>query len=140
MSLLTQDDLLALASQKFEDWAVAWDKLNSWEWPAWLPDPEPPEAFTGTQSRRSDAMSWIMNRVGMRACIRHSANWLGKPEEEFNDFWRGYYEHDPDSKSRYLMREAEAAKRWRSEAGVSQKSGDQPGSEGDQGKSSNGSG
>ena len=140
MSLLTQDDLMALATQKYEDWAVAWDKLNSWEWPEWLPNPEPVAAFTGSQSRRSEAMTWIMNRIGMRACMRYSTPWIGKSEEEFNDFWRGVYESDPDSEARWRLRMAEEAKRWRNEAGISKEGGDQPGSEGDQSKPSNGSG
>lgn len=100
--LITQEDLAALAQQDFEALATAWGELNGWRWPKWLPNEESRVYVPG--GRRGQLMRWIEEAVGMRACYRLSLPWKDKSEDEFNDFWRGFWEGHPPSRARWEHR------------------------------------
>jgi len=83
------------------------NKLNHWKWPGQLENPEPPE-LSGNTSRRRQLMEWIEERIGNRAVLREHNSDMS--ELEFNDFWRGTFEHHGPSRDRHrarMMAEAE---------------------------------
>lgn len=95
--MLTDDDLISLATQNMQTLAEGWCTLNGWGWPQWLPCPESPEKWR-VETRRREAMRWIENRIGRRVISRV---WnKDMTDEEHEDFWRGIFEGNADARER----------------------------------------
>lgn len=98
---ISEDDLIILAQQDMATLAEWWCRLNSYEWPQDLPDPEPPHRDP-TRCRRWGLMCWIDKRIGHRVISRQ---WnKDMTDEEHEDFWRGTFEGDADAKERHKQR------------------------------------
>lgn len=105
--MISDTDRRILISQ--DDWTLAqWHRmLNIFEWPALLPNPEPPYYIAGP-CRRWNLMNWIWLMVGEKLISRV---WNHKlTDQEFDDFWKATYEKDPEARIRYEKRLHERAK------------------------------
>src|SRR3990167_3528083 len=109
---LTERDLQVLEDMAAKDYrtlAIWHCRLNSWEWPQELPDPETEEerkaVMPGKQTRAGAIMRWIEKRVGARL-ISFEWNCFQLPiahrmtPDEHEDFWRAHRENDPEAKAR----------------------------------------
>ena len=89
-----------------------WCLLNSWEWPAELPDPEPREYVLG--GRRGQIMSFIWGIVGDFAVSQEwNCRYLTQHRmtaREHHDFWFACHEDDPGAKVRYEESQARRLK------------------------------
>lgn len=102
--MLTEDDMIALASQEPAELARGWCLLNSWGWPEWLPNPMRLEDRQQPGLNRARvAMLWITKRVGERV-ISREWNRDTMTDDEHEDFWRGTVEGDADARARYETR------------------------------------
>lgn len=83
---LTTADVAALLVCDDATLAAWWCELNEWGWPKDLPDPEQPRFGAGLpHDRRWAAMNWILDRIGLRACLRHHNRWM--TDDEFATFY-----------------------------------------------------
>lgn len=99
MAILSAEDITLLEQQTPETLARWACQLNSWEWPAEIPNPEA-EKDWAPGSRRSKLGDWIHKRIGYKAFLREW-NRTQMNDEEFEDFWRGTFEGDQAAKERY---------------------------------------
>lgn len=92
---LTAADIAALEAQTPEELARGWKTLNSWGWPTWLPDgpkdfgdamQRERQSAAGAPNRGWAAMTWIMDKIGLRACLREW-NRERMTDEEFAAFF-----------------------------------------------------
>lgn len=94
---MTETDVDILQKQDGATLAKWWCLLNSWKWPAELPDAEPAHRKTPAD-RRGRIMSYIDAKIGHKACMREW-NRETMNDQEFEDFWnRGT---DPAAAQRY---------------------------------------
>jgi hypothetical protein len=103
--MLTPTDLEILDA--YNPWILAnwWCKLNSWEWPKRLPDPE--EAKYIPDGRRHELMQEIMRRVGHKAISREWNSGSFAPrmtDEEHDDFYQGTFCGDEQALHRHRVR------------------------------------
>jgi hypothetical protein len=102
MIAVTPEDMAIMAQHDYATLADWWCALNRFEWPAELPDEEPPNpvGIPPARTRRSLLMDYIENQVGHREC---SWAWSKRnmPPDAFSDFYRGTYEGNADAKRRY---------------------------------------
>lgn len=102
--MLTDDDLIALATQEPAELARGYCVLNRWGWPEWLPNPMSlADRQEPGPSRARAAMEWIVKRVGRRVVSREW-NRDNMTDDEHEDFYRGMYEGDADAMARYEIR------------------------------------
>lgn len=102
MKRLKPEDL-SLEEFKVDHLAEIWNTLNVWEWHSDLG--ETPQGFyymddyntdKGKKTKtKYDIISpysrKIQDLIGLEECLRwHNVNKLGKTEEDFNSFWKGY--------------------------------------------------
>lgn len=79
------DRLDGLTDKQMAEW---WATLNRWGWPADLPNPEERKKYEGGGNPRRDAlMSAIVDRIGLKACLRE-CNIDTMTDDEFDAFWR----------------------------------------------------
>ena len=80
---IAYEDREILDSQNTETLAGWWSELNRFKWPEKLPNPEPKEYIQN--GRRSLIMAFIIEKIGMKECLR---DWNKKsmPGLEF-DLW-----------------------------------------------------
>ena len=76
VEILEQEDNLTLAQY--------WSELNHYDWPAKIPNPEPKKHEAN--SRRGEIMGWIMNKIGLKECLR-DWNKERMPGEQFDLWW-----------------------------------------------------
>ena len=99
----TKEDIEIMDKQDDVTLAQWYNKLNRWGWPEELPNEDMAHKNLGKwkpNSRRSNLMDWIYEKVGPRL-ISWEHNKKSMTKEEFNDFFAGCYEGDKEAKSRY---------------------------------------
>lgn len=96
--MITEADKRILIAQDDHTLAEWCCTLNSFGWPAELPNPDPPEYHVG--SRRGKIIDWISGMVGERLILR-VWNKDRMTDAEFEDFWAATVLKDPDAKVRY---------------------------------------
>lgn len=85
MSTLERQDADAIAQADTKTLARWWCLLNRFEWPTeGLGAPEPQEYKKG--SRRGQIMNAIMDRIGLKECLREW-NADSMPGEAFDQWW-----------------------------------------------------
>lgn len=108
---LTNADVTILTAQDSRQLAEWYCLLNRDEWPAALPDPEPPTDGIG-YCRRGAIMGWIMGRIDNKLISR---TWnKDMTDDEHEDFWAAHYEGDEVARERndeYIKKRAAAQKR-----------------------------
>jgi hypothetical protein len=91
-NVLTDRDIEILSCQAPGTLAIWWRQLNSWKWPDEFPNPEDPDIGLRVdlsnigQTRRSQAMNWIMKRIGLKACLREW-NREQMDDQKFESWW-----------------------------------------------------
>lgn len=108
MAELTEQDMEILSKQTPQTLAEWANTLNSWKWPAEIPDEESPDMYDVLslknggpgvrESRRHALMRWIEDRVSRKLILRLWNHEM--TDGEFNDFWRGRYENDAEAYAR----------------------------------------
>lgn len=87
---VTEEDITIMAAQTPKVQAQWWCMLNSWKWPAEIPNEFPPvphEQYT-PENRRSYLMAWLESRIGHKACNREW-NIDRMTDEEHENWWAG---------------------------------------------------
>lgn len=74
-------DIKILESQDNNTLAKWWCELNRWNWPDEIPDPQRKFGLRD-KDRRSELMSWISNKIGIRAALREWNHDM--TDDEFN--------------------------------------------------------
>lgn len=68
--------------------AEMWCELNRWGWPKEMPRPEERRSpDEGGNPRRSEMMGEILNKIGIRECLREW-NREAMSDAEFDAWWR----------------------------------------------------
>lgn len=83
-NLVTKEDIKILQSQDISTLAKWWCRLNRWEWPDKLPDPEDPKEYGN--GRRRELRNCIKTHIGTKECSREWNKNRMSPEE-FEAWW-----------------------------------------------------
>lgn len=86
MSELSKLDTHVLEKQSSSELAKWWTQLNTYEWPAEMPRPEPEKWVKN--GRRGIIMSWISEKITHKECLRYW-NRERMSDSEFDEWYDG---------------------------------------------------
>lgn len=66
---MREDDIAILEAATDETLAQWWSEMNAYGWPGAFADPEPEKHIPG--GRRTAIMCWIMDKIGLKECLRY---------------------------------------------------------------------
>ena len=91
---VTIEDIIIMEAQTPKVQAQWWCMLNSWKWPAEIPDEFPPQNHQeyNPENRRSYLMAWIENKIGHKATNREW-NIDRMTDEEHETWWENGRSH-----------------------------------------------
>ena len=83
---MTEIDIATLNQADTATLAKWWCELNRFGWPDAFLEPEPAKHVR--HGRRSEMMNWIMDKIGIKECLREW-NVDTRPGQKFDDWFDG---------------------------------------------------